>query len=468
VVLKLTLKYMTFTPEQLKGLEAAKIRRDQGTANADDLRNLSYAERQGWNSQTSEQPTIRRAGEGFETLVNPLTKMQSQSKFMDLVKEAIQRKQRAMQPLTEQKAYWRTLQRDTSPFGGLREPAMQIPGTFTDAAFRELPPADQASVRAAREAAVSAHLQGITEEEKYRETRVEDVIKSLKDLFAEKDKLAKEELDKAEKMLDIAKKKRDLGLETTAEDLGLDVTKGIGNKIGGSISWRHNNPGNIKFGGFARKYGAIQGQSATDGGHFAIFPDIETGRQAMQDLLQGPTYSNLTLEQAMRRWSGNGYGAEVWNKAYATNTMDTITGPQFDNLMEAMIKREGWKEGTMLGSVSTSTSARSLQYLSDLTGTSIDELNSLNLSPAELKLFISIAEAEKKKVSSQELETTQHTKLYDEADKYIQEEDRKGTDPNMIYGMLVRQYSPKLTTEEIRTIMTQNGYTWYARLNKWK
>ena len=459
---------MTFTPEQLKGLEAAKIRQDQGTANADDLRNLSYAERQGWNSQTSEQPTIRRAGEGFETLVNPLTKMQSQSKFMDLVKEAIQRKQRAMQPLTEQKAYWRTLQRDTSPFGGLREPAMQIPGTFTDAAFRELPPADQASVRAAREAAVSAHLQGITEEEKYRETRVEDVIKSLKDLFAEKDKLAKEELDKAEKMLDIAKKKRDLGLETTAEDLGLDVTKGIGNKIGGSISWRHNNPGNIKFGGFARKYGAIQGQSATDGGHFAIFPDIETGRQAMQDLLQGPTYSNLTLEQAMRRWSGNGYGAEVWNKAYATNTMDTITGPQFDNLMEAMIKREGWKEGTMLGSVSTSTSAKSLQYLSDLTGTSIDELNSLNLSPAELKLFISIAEAEKKKVSSQELETTQHTKLYDEADKYIQEEDRKGTDPNMIYGMLVRQYSPKLTTEEIRTIMTQNGYTWYARLNKWK
>ena len=459
---------MTFTPEQLKGLEAAKIRRDQGTANADDLRNLSYAERQGWNSQTSEQPTIRRAGEGFETLVNPLTKMQSQSKFMDLVKEAIQRKQRAMQPLTEQKAYWRTLQRDTSPFGGLREPAMQIPGTFTDAAFRELPPADQASVRAAREATVSAHLQGITEEEKYRETRVEDVIKSLKDLFAEKDKLAKEELDKAEKMLDIAKKKRDLGLETTAEDLGLDVTKGIGNKIGGSISWRHNNPGNIKFGGFARKYGAIQGQSATDGGHFAIFPDIETGRQAMQDLLQGPTYSNLTLEQAMRRWSGNGYGAEVWNKAYATNTMDTITGPQFDNLMEAMIKREGWKEGTMLGSVSTSTSARSLQYLSDLTGTSIDELNSLNLSPAELKLFISIAEAEKKKISSQELETTQHTKLYDEADKYIQEEDRKGTDPNMIYGMLVRQYSPKLTTEEIRTIMTQNGYTWYARLNKWK
>ena len=459
---------MTFTPEQLKGLEAAKIRRAQGTANADDLRNLSYAERQGWNSQTSEQPTIRRAGEGFETLVNPLTKMQSQSKFMDLVKEAIQRKQRAMQPLTEQKAYWRTLQRDTSPFGGLREPAMQIPGTFTDAAFRELPPADQASVRAAREATVSAHLQGITEEEKYRETRVEDVIKSLKDLFAEKDKLAKEELDKAEKMLDIAKKKRDLGLETTAEDLGLDVTKGIGNKIGGSISWRHNNPGNIKFGGFARKYGAIQGQSATDGGHFAIFPDIETGRQAMQDLLQGPTYSNLTFEQAMRRWSGNGYGAEVWNKAYATNTMDTITGPQFDNLMEAMIKREGWKEGTILGSVSTSTSAKSLQYLSDLTGTSIDELNSLNLSPAELKLFISIAEAEKKKVSSQELETTQHTKLYDEADKYIQEEDRKGTDPNMIYGMLVRQYSPKLTTEEIRTIMTQNGYTWYARLNKWK
>jgi hypothetical protein len=82
-------------------------------------------------------------------------------------------------------------------------------------------------------------------------------------------------------------------------------------KATGSVSYRHNNPLNIKYGNFASKYGATEGQKATDGGKFAYFPDEATGLRAAKYLLRGNSYKNLTLEAAMRRWSGNGYGADV-------------------------------------------------------------------------------------------------------------------------------------------------------------
>src|SRR5574343_421082 len=72
---------------------------------------------------------------------------------------------------------------------------------------------------------------------------------------------------------------------------------------GGSIAVSHNNPGNIKFGDFAKKYGAIEGRRATDGGVFANFPSIEAGLEAKKDLLLGNSYRNLTVDQAMKRWS---------------------------------------------------------------------------------------------------------------------------------------------------------------------
>jgi len=81
---------------------------------------------------------------------------------------------------------------------------------------------------------------------------------------------------------------------------------------GGSIAVSHNNPGNIKFGEFAKKYGATEGRRATDGGVFAQFPDVETGLKAKQDLLLGKEYRDLTVDQAMRRWSNNGYGGELY------------------------------------------------------------------------------------------------------------------------------------------------------------
>src|ERR1035437_3099198 len=46
-------------------------------------------------------------------------------------------------------------------------------------------------------------------------------------------------------------------------------TAGNSDPSTGSVSFRNNNPLNIKFGDFSKQYGAVAGTTATDGGQFA-------------------------------------------------------------------------------------------------------------------------------------------------------------------------------------------------------
>lgn len=67
----------------------------------------------------------------------------------------------------------------------------------------------------------------------------------------------------------------------------------------GSRSFRNNNPGNIEYGNFAITKGAVRSD-----GRFAIFPDYQTGRNALYDLLfNTQTYPQLTVAQAIRRYA---------------------------------------------------------------------------------------------------------------------------------------------------------------------
>lgn len=66
-------------------------------------------------------------------------------------------------------------------------------------------------------------------------------------------------------------------------------------------SWEHYNPGNIHYGEFAKTYNAKVGRKDV-GGRVAIFPDMQTGMQAMKDLIFGEGYKNLTVSQARNRW----------------------------------------------------------------------------------------------------------------------------------------------------------------------
>jgi hypothetical protein len=78
---------------------------------------------------------------------------------------------------------------------------------------------------------------------------------------------------------------------------GLSVVYAFGDgkgvmRCGGDIGWRSTNPGNINTGKNSKEYGSIG-----NNGRFAIFPDFETGKQAIVKLLR-KNYLHYTLEQA--------------------------------------------------------------------------------------------------------------------------------------------------------------------------
>jgi len=132
---------------------------------------------------------------------------------------------------------------------------------------------------------------------------------------------------------------------------GEQVVKHRANTKEASRSWVNNNPGNIEYGDFARKNGAI----GTDG-RFAIFSSPEAGMQAQATLLQSGNYRNLTLAQAIHRYAPS---FENNTEAYIRyvekaagvdrNTkMADMSPGNLANVVKAMAKHEGWKEGSIL------------------------------------------------------------------------------------------------------------------------
>ena len=114
-----------------------------------------------------------------------------------------------------------------------------------------------------------------------------------------------------------------------------------------AVTYKNNNPGNLKFGDFAKAAGAT---GADDRG-FAIFPDGETGTQAMTKLLfEDPRYKDLTLAEAIAKYAPASDGNDPNNY---TNFLSQQTGIQpgdklsavpvgeRQSLIDAMIRMEG-------------------------------------------------------------------------------------------------------------------------------
>ena len=264
----------------------------------------------------------------------------------------------------------------------------------TDKAFRELSPQDQSSIRQARYTSAGAHLQGIGEEEKYRGTRLEDVMKGMTDARQMSIDEAKEKQLTTSRGLDILKKREDLGYSPTATDVfGSYVGENgqrVGNKRGGSATWRNNNPGAIKYryengnlsgvakGLLAKGIEIQEGSPATDGGSFISFPTIEEGDKALKKLLTSDTYSNMSVESAMRKWSNGGYGADIMSNPVST-TIGRLDKDQLTDLIENMKKREEWREGDYLDQPEegiehntwTESSVRDLAYKTGISSTDL-------------------------------------------------------------------------------------------------
>lgn len=140
----------------------------------------------------------------------------------------------------------------------------------------------------------------------------------------------------------------------------LGTNYGTFKKVGGTISWRNNNPGNIVFekGGFAEKMGAIGYTMGTKNHRIAVFPTMEMGNKAKKTLLFGPkfNYINMSIRKMVERYapraSGNNTDAYVAaiTKALGvpeTTILSSLSEAQRDTFLQTIIKVEGFREGVV-------------------------------------------------------------------------------------------------------------------------
>ena len=121
-------------------------------------------------------------------------------------------------------------------------------------------------------------------------------------------------------------------------------------RVGGTVAWRNNNPGNITYGAFAKAHGAI-GRA----GRWAVFPDEATGIRAIESLLETRTYQDRTILEGISIYAPSTDRNDP--VAYARN-IQRLTGLDPTKMIRDLstsgihavaqaIKRvEGWVEGT--------------------------------------------------------------------------------------------------------------------------
>jgi hypothetical protein len=125
--------------------------------------------------------------------------------------------------------------------------------------------------------------------------------------------------------------------------------------IGGSVSWRNNNPGNILYGSFAISEGAI-GQYTNGNFSYAIFSSQQAGASAVIDLLTGSGYegSGLSINSAIAKYTAasgvdlTNYQSIVINKVGTSGStlLSNLTSSQFALMEQGIQQAEGYSVGT--------------------------------------------------------------------------------------------------------------------------
>lgn len=117
-------------------------------------------------------------------------------------------------------------------------------------------------------------------------------------------------------------------------------------KLHGTHPNRDNNPGDIHECGLTRKYGSI----GRDCG-FAIFPNPQSGWNALVALLKDPTYRLRTIRTAIEIYAPkkeNNTEKYISDLCRITNhketdTLSSLTNPQIVTLAKTIAVIEGWK-----------------------------------------------------------------------------------------------------------------------------
>lgn len=119
---------------------------------------------------------------------------------------------------------------------------------------------------------------------------------------------------------------------------------GGGTKQATNRPQRNNNPLNIKASNTTIKYPGVAGldkKPASDGGQFLVFKSPQDGFNAAKTLIQSGGYKNLTVDQALRRWSNSGYGGEIV-PSLRGKPVNRLTPQELDTLIKTMAHREGY------------------------------------------------------------------------------------------------------------------------------
>lgn len=118
-------------------------------------------------------------------------------------------------------------------------------------------------------------------------------------------------------------------------------------KVGGSIAWRANNPGNLRTA--STKIGTVSGAV----GHFAVFASLKDGRAAQQDLYVS-RYGDMKVRDAINKLtppSENDTAAYLAQLKAAGVDLDKDVKSQIDTLMNAVAASEGLIPGTEVARV---------------------------------------------------------------------------------------------------------------------
>jgi hypothetical protein len=266
--------------------------------------------------------SVSRDGAGY-TVAEPPKQTEpgwyNQADFIETARNIIRKKLDQNSDIQGQRDYWRSLIRDTSPFGGARDAADQTAGRFTDTDLRLLSPEQQSSIRAARMGAAQAHLQGLSEEERFRGSRMDDVISTLSDFYKEKkdelemlkrDATQQEELAIKKAQLELSK--RELALNASGNGQKSMITNSmkvnIAKKIGIDPQYL-NSMDDVSILQMEAEWDTIQRAKSQ-----------ELARNLMVSYLdQGPIASALRAE--------NPYLTESQANTYALNALNTLTSP---------------------------------------------------------------------------------------------------------------------------------------------
>lgn len=377
-----------------------------------------------WTPQTnanSTQPIIRPWSIG-------MSDWKSYQGLRDSVAEIIKIRQQGNKDIIDPTAYWKQKQATASEM---------------DPILREMSPADQASIRLNREATASTALKSLGEERDYRERLAWTALQNMDSMYSNKvteDKYAADR-DLSERKFGMDSQMDKIRANQDAFNLWAELpfpniwvtsssswnTSNVSNawKTWGSLSWRNNNPWNLKFSNWQSEYWASKDANSA----FASFPTEQDAYNAYKALLTSPTgiYRWLTNNEAMLKWSSD----YAWDpRAYNYDKLVTLWAPaisksfskftdsEWNQLFEAQKKAEWWKEWTLSEPTTSnaitwpknnSLKRDELYELSFETWIDINEIASLNNSEVlELKASIK-EESTRQKNEMKKFENTADT-----------------------------------------------------------